>query len=528
MPSLSSDGYHEIRLTGFPRQWLFLDSTEPEQLYGGAKGGGKTWALCLKALMLALQYPGNRIGLFRQDLTDLKQSLLITFRRVCPYQLIIQENLTDHWFKIYTGDHSPPSWIVYGGLGDQHEVESAKGKEFGAIGFDEPTEISISTYRMLRAQLRWRLPDGSAPPYMTFLTSNPEPGWVEEHFHDLILQASERRPIVTDGKRKFIRALPSDNPMLPESTLDFMRDMPEVWRKKYVEGSWEAAEGQVYAEFDREVHLIRTPPVAFLQSLKLVASIDHATTGVTCMAIDGIDPDGNVFALAEYYERNRLISEHAASMKQLMDKWVDACGKRQLAMSAPNNGMYPATQAFEYILIDPSTQAKTLQNRDALSSVQEEYIRHGIPTQAAWNKLDTGIDLMREYLHPKPMHIHPLTLTRGAPSLFIIGDNNPNGIRELVSWRGIIKPNGKWEYHGADHWLDNQRYIIMSRPEPPRVTAGDNRAIGDSLADTMARIAMRDMVKFDKKFRPSGADSGQWFEGGSGNSNVWWPRERPN
>jgi hypothetical protein len=359
---------------------------------------------------------------------------------------------------------------------------------------------------------------------MALLTSNPEPGWVEEKFRGLIedVGSGTIRSSASDGRKTYIQALPRDNPYLPPNwELEQRIDAPEVWQKKYLDGSWEVSEGQVFKEYDKQTHVIDCPPPDFLSRLKLVASIDHATTGITCMAVNGIDPDGNVFALGEYYERNRLISEHSKGMFALMDRWVDRCGLRHIVESKRKGdpSVYPATLAFEYILIDPSTQAKTQQNRNELWSVQDEYRRAGIPTQAAWNTLEAGINLLAEYIHVKPTHIHPLRLTRGSPTWFIIRGENPNGEREVVAWRKTISPEGKAKYVGADHWLDNQRYIVMSRPEPPRVTQSDILFL-----DTASRIAQRDLLKFDKKFRTPGSDSGQWFPGGSAGPNTWFPR----
>jgi hypothetical protein len=504
------------------RQRLFLNCATKEQLYGGAKRGGKSVALVMKGIMLSVLYPGNRGGLFRQDLTDLRDSLLVTFFQICPPELILNHHQTHKMITVDTG--AQPSHILYGGLGDAHDVESAKGKEFGWFGIDEPSETDPEAYRMLLAQLCWRLPDGSFPPYMALLTSNPEPGWVEEKFRTLIEEVGSgtQRSESTDGRKTYIQALPRNNPYLPPNwELEQRIDAPEVWQKKYLDGSWEVSEGQVYKEYDKATHVIDCPPPAFLSRLKLVASIDHATTGITCMAVDGIDPDGNVFALGEYYERNRLISEHAKGMQTLMDRWVDLCGLRHVveAKRGLDPQSYAATTAFEYILIDPSTQAKTQQNRNELWSVQDEYRRNGIPTQAAWNTMETGINLMQEYLHIKPTHIHPLTGQRGAPSFFIIREQNPNGQREIVGWRKTISAEGKPKYIGSDHWLDNQRYIVMSRPEPPRISRNDILSM-----DTASRIAQRDLLRFDKKFKRPGADSGQWFPGGSDGQNTWFPR----
>lgn len=513
------------------RQRLFLNCASRKQLYGGAKRGGKSVALCMKAIMLSVLYPGNRGGLFRKNLTDLRDSLLVTFFQICPRELILNHHQTYKQIMIDTG--AEPSIILYGGLGDIHDVESAKGKEFGWIGIDEPSEIDVETFLMLNAQLNWRLPNGAFPPYMALLTSNPEPGWVEEMFRSLIEEAGTggvRKPFVesSDKESTYIVALPRDNPYLPPGWETERRiEASAAWVKKYLDGSWEVSEGQVFKEFDRATHVIPCPPPAFLSQLKLIASVDHATTGVTCMTVDGLDADGNIFALGSYYQKNRLISEHAQGMFALMDRWIDKCGLRwKVEQAQKEPGVYPAYYGFEYILIDPSTQAKTQQRAQELFSNQDEYRRCGLPTIAAWNALEAGVNLVAEYLHVKPTHIHPLSQQRGSPSFFIVGEENVEGIREIIGWRKTISEGGNPKYVGPDHWIDNQRYIIMSRPEPPRVTVGDMSATGDPTCDTITRRAIRDLVRFDRKFRSNDAKSNQWFPGGSDGPNTWFPRPR--
>jgi hypothetical protein len=516
-------------------QLAFVNACEKEELFGGAKRGGKTVAGSQKAILMSTAFPGNKGYILRQDLTDLKESTLETFLKILPPELMLDHNHTERRILIKTA--GVPSKIIYSGLSDETEEESSKGKEAGWIWIDEPSEIRQSTYLMYLSQLCWELPpcgcpymdrrskrcqqhprNGNFPPFQAWLTSNPEAGWVEDRFSDLIEQASDARKVVSDGKRVFIRSLPKDNLYLPPGWEESLRDgnTPEIWVKKYLDGVWGSVEGQVFKEYDERFHNLSLPPVDYLKTLSLIGCLDHATTGVTNFSIDGIDPDGNIIALASYYQSNRRVSEHAAEIKRLTTEWTIRCGKCDDKYPGKNFGQHPALDFFEYILIDPSTQAKTQMANNELTSIQDLYYREGIPTLAAHNTLEAGIDVFHEYLHIKPTHIHPLTNTRPSPSFFVLPQFNRDGLKELRGWKCIMGDRGQRKYVGPDHWLDCQRYIMMSRPEPPRFTRKDILFM-----DTHSQKAQKAMSGFDKKFgaQPGG---GQWFAGGN-DSNTWFP-----
>lgn len=509
-PIIVRIGRREFYLGNPPgvKQTFFINAAEREQLIGGAKRGAKSVSLCQKLALMGITFPGNRLGLFRQDLTDLRESTLVTWDKIIPAELVLDHHQTHR--LIYLRTNGKPSVLHYGGLGDIHNVESAKGWEYGEFAVDEPSECAWDTIKMLLAQLCWTLPDGSRPPYMALFGSNPEPGWVEERFRPLIAPTEDDPGLwhVSNGRQVFIKMLPSDNPYLPPDWEQEQEiDAPKEWVDKYLRGSWKVSVGQVYKEFDEKTHCVEDLSTDYLYSLKLVASIDVATTGVNCMVIEGIDPDNNTISLYEYYAKDKLWSFHAEGMKRIMEQACMECGKEQIVFTASKQpDVAKWFYGFEYVLIDPSSQNKTLQNKTEMYSIQDEYRRNGIPTMQAYNALEAGINLVKEYLHVKKHHRNPFTGEFVSPSTFIRRSTCPNLVREIRDWKVTFTPTGAKKYVGTDHAIDNKRYIIASRPEPPKRTEADLVAL-----DSVTRKMVSTHEAWGKKFDGLGENSNQWF-----------------
>lgn len=473
------------------RQVEFFKSGAKEQLYGGSKRGGKTVAGCAKAIYLSYLYPGNRGFMLRNAFTDLRESTLTTFFLLCPPELIVKHNETKHWIDLRTCDQKHTSRIIYGGLGEESEEsvrskEKAKSKEAGWLWIDEPSEVNVDAYKMMLAQLCWWLPSGKRPPYMALLTSNPEPGWVKDRFVD----SEHKDYIIGKADAEFIPSLPRDNPGLPQNwESDLRGSMDAEWVKRYLDGSWEIHEGMVFTELSESMHNLDqfVPPEAwadFVQGFRHLGALDHATTGITAYLRVAVDTSENLLALEEHYKADDLISNHAVAIKAL-------------------DSRYPA---LDYRLIDPSTEAKTLQGKDEMYSVQDAYYRCGVDTISAQRaQIGVGIDLLKQYLHCNPVHIHPFRQQRGSPRLFISKSRCPNLWREMVALKKQVKLDGTIEYAGKDHAIDDLRYIAMSRPGK-----ADLKALDVLTLPTIEQIAVRDM---DKVFKHWGEDDheGSWF-----------------
>ena len=65
-----------------PKQWQFLTDKHRHIAYGGARGGGKSWAVRAKAKMLAHRYKGIKILIVRRTYKELLNNHIEILRAV--------------------------------------------------------------------------------------------------------------------------------------------------------------------------------------------------------------------------------------------------------------------------------------------------------------------------------------------------------------------------------------------------------------------------------------------------------------
>lgn len=215
-----------ITLTLSRKQGDAMMSTEKFVLYGGAKGGGKSWFLCQWLFHNACRYKGNKLFACRKRSVDFTNTTLETWKKAIPAHLY---RINEQKKKIYID--RVKSVIDYGGLDDPMLVQSLNSAEYAQVGIDQAEEVDQDSFSMIRGTLRHRLPNGEFPPYQVMLTANPAQCWLKDEF---ILKSQP--------DFKFIPALPTDNPYLPP---DYVNNLAEAFKHRpqllaaYLHGSWD-------------------------------------------------------------------------------------------------------------------------------------------------------------------------------------------------------------------------------------------------------------------------------------------------
>lgn len=213
--------------------YLAIDNDCRQLLYGGSAGSGKSFLGCDWQIKRRLKYPGTRGLIGRAELKKLRLSTLATFFELCTkYNLIAGKHFTyngqDHVINWYNG-----SQIILMDLADM-----PSDPDFGRFGsleitdyfVDEASEVSEKCVNILNSRVRYKLINDNPK---GLLTCNPHKGWLYREFFDAQRNNSIRKD------RRFIQALPTDNPHISPVYIESLQMLPDIDRKRLLEGDWD-------------------------------------------------------------------------------------------------------------------------------------------------------------------------------------------------------------------------------------------------------------------------------------------------
>lgn len=213
--------------------YYLKDNVTEEVLYGGAAGGGKSKLGVLWLIEMCQTYPGTRWLMGRSKLQALETTTLNTFFETT------QELKINNQYR-YNGQKH----IIYWTNGSQiilkdlfqypsdPNFDSLGSLEITGAFIDECNQVTFNAWQMVKSRIRYKLIKYNLMPKMLG-TCNPAKNWVYKDFY------KARRDKSLPEYRRFIPALPEDNPYLPESTKQALLRLDRVKRERLYYGNWE-------------------------------------------------------------------------------------------------------------------------------------------------------------------------------------------------------------------------------------------------------------------------------------------------
>ena len=286
-------------------QTEFLAAGETDVLYGGAAGGGQSYAMLVDPLRYAHR-SAHRALIIRRSMPELRE-LIDKSRELYPkaFPGCKYKEVEKMW------NFPSGAKIEFGFLERDADVYRYQGQAYSWIGFDEithlPTEFS---WNYLASRLRTT--DAEIVPYMR-CTANPGgvgAHWVKKRYID------PADPNLTfegeDGlTRKFIPARLDDNPYLSYDGRyeKMLMALPPTQRKQLLEGNWDVNEGAAFPECDRTAHVIEHFEIP--ESWVRFRACDYGYGSYTGVLWFTVAPDEQLIVYRELYVSKVIASDLA-------------------------------------------------------------------------------------------------------------------------------------------------------------------------------------------------------------------------
>ena len=422
---LDDTGSHVAFMPNEGPQTDFLAASEKDVLYGGAAGGGKSFAMLIDPLRYC-HISEHRALILRRSMPELRE-LIDKSRELYP------RAFKGAKFKEVEKLWQFPSGakIEFGFLERDADVYRYQGQAYSWIGFDEITHLPTEFgWNYLASRLRTTNPE-----LKTYLRCTANPGgvgaqWVKKRY----VEPSEENKTFkgTDGlTRKFIPARLQDNPFLAEDGEyeRMLQSLPAIQRKQLLEGNWDISEGAAFAEFETETHVI--PPFELPGWWERVKAVDYGYAAESCCLWAAIDPeDKTIIIYRELYRKGLTGEALGDTLTQMEESEIKSITG----------------------VLDTAAWSRTGYTGPTIG---ELLIRKGHKLRRADKNRQAGKVQIHEYLRP--------SRDTGRPKVQIF-NSCPNLIKELQGLP-LSKSNPEdVDTHAADHAYDALRYMIMSRP----------------------------------------------------------------
>ena len=450
------------------KQRVFHESTADRILYGGAAGGGKSYAMCWDAFLRCLQWPGTYAYMFRRTFPMLEGTLIKNMLKIVPKSL--GKYVGDkHEYRLINGSVIKFCYCDNEGT----DLMNYQGHEIDWLYFDELTHFTKAMYDFLVTRLRTEKKDGGSLPYEPCVRSASNPGsaghsWVKQMFVDKTNNGEKIvREVVKDEVRKkkqivytqYIPATVYDNPYIQDNYIFNLLQKPKALREALLYGRWDAFEGQAFPEFTDDpehyhdglnTHVI--DPFEIPHHWPRYVSFDHGYSRPFSFGVWAVDEEGRVYRYKELYgcergEANKGVKLSPGDIGRQLADLMDPEFREGIHVGG---------------IADPA-----IWDRSRGESVEEliRKVYDGVIFQKGDNTRLAG----KMQLHERLKFGED-----GKPMLYVFSTCS-EFIRTIPALCYDDKKVEDIDTEGEDHIYDETRYFLMSRPIAPRIAAPQKR-----------------------------------------------------
>ena len=441
-----------------PKQTLFLKDKHRHIAYGGARGGGKSWAVRTKSKLLAFRYPGIKILIVRKTYKELQNNHIEQL--TAELAGFAKYNRSDKMFRFPNG-----STISFGYCANEGDLGQYQGAEYDVVFIDEAGQLQESWIRKINLCVRGT----NGFPKRTYYTLNP--GGPGHAYFKRVFVDRNFNPDEDPNDYFFIQAKVEDNKALMDTQPDYLRELenlPPTLRAAWKDGRWDVYEGQFFEDFrdvpehykDRRwTHVIE--PFEIPDGWTICRSYDFGYGKPFSCAWWAVDYDGTIYRIMELYGCTRTPNE---GVKWTPDKQFEEIHKTEM--------QHPWLKGKTIIgVADPA-----IWDASRGESVADTAARYGVFFTPGDNERIAGW---------MQCHYRLQFDEDGYPRMYVF-----NTCRAFI--RTI--PTLIYDEHRAedldtkmeDHVADEWRYFCMSRPIKPIRAVKEPRILFDPL-DMMKR-----------------------------------------
>ena len=436
------------------KQRLFLADNHRHVAYGGARGGGKSWAVRVKAILLCLEWKGIKILIVRKTYKELTNNHIVPLQQMIPTD-VARYNKTEKVFTFVNG-----STIWFGYCNNDSDLDQYQGAEYDVIFFDEATQLQESWIKKIN--LAVRQPNGL--PKRTYYTCNPG-GASHNYIKRLFIERRYEEAEIPENY-SFTQALVTDNKVLMEMSPEYKAELealPPKLREAWLYGNWDIFEGQFFEDFrempdkdlcikagiskeeaissHRFVHVIE--PFEIPDGWQIHRSFDFGYAKPFSCAWWAVNYDGVAYRILELYGCTKTPNEGV--------KWTPDQMFAEMARIEREHRWLKGKKIIG--VADPS-----IWDASRGESVADCAAKHGIYFSAGDNERIAGW---------MQVHYRFAFDENGFPMMYVF-NNCKAFIRTMPLLQFSETKPEDLDTTGEDHVADEVRYFLMSRPIKPR------------------------------------------------------------